>query len=135
MFKDFYYAFVQFQKLDDARKACDQFKYPTLCGVKCRILPFNNLKTTSTHNKIQAKTTQLFVKGLPKQWTHEDLSKAFENFGKILSAKVSIDGDHHSRCYGFVQLDSDKASQQAIQQMNNFEVEATEEHEEATLAV
>ena len=50
MFKDFYYAFVQFQKLEDARKATEEFKYPTLCGVKCRILPFNCAKSTQGQN-------------------------------------------------------------------------------------
>jgi RNA recognition motif-containing protein len=41
MFKDFYYAFVQFNRLDDARKAYEEFKYPQLCGIRCRILPYS----------------------------------------------------------------------------------------------
>ena len=67
--------------------------------------------------------------------THEDLAKAFEKFGKILSAKVSIDGDFQSRCYGFVQLETEKATHNAISKMNDFVVEATETADEARLHV
>ena len=41
MFKDFYFAFIQFQKLDHAKKAIDEFKYPNIGGVTIRDLPFN----------------------------------------------------------------------------------------------
>jgi polyadenylate-binding protein len=140
MFKDFYFAFVQFQKVDDAKKACTEFRFPTLCGVKCRILPFNNSKNQnqaphSYNAKPAPKNTQLFVKGLPVQWTHEDLAKAFEKFGKILSCKVSIDSEYNSRQYGFVQLDSEKATQNAIAAMNDFEFEQTDENDAAKLSV
>jgi RNA recognition motif-containing protein len=65
-------------------------------------LPFNNSKNQnqaphSYNAKPAPKNTQLFVKGLPVQWTHEDLAKAFEKFGKILSCKVSIDSEYNSR--------------------------------------
>lgn len=51
----------------------------------------------------------LFIKGLPKEWSHEDLWSAFEKFGKVISAKVSVDPEYNSRRYGFVELDSEKA--------------------------
>lgn len=36
---------------------------------------------------------------------------------------MSVDPDFTSRCYGFVQLDSEAAMQKAITEMNEFEVD------------
>lgn len=80
MFKDFYYAFVQFQKLDHAKKALNEFRFPTIGGSKCRITSFNkgNVGVMTTGDKKVVKLSQqLFVKNLPKNWSHEDL---FNNF-------------------------------------------------------
>lgn len=109
MFKDFYFAFIQFQKLDNAKKAIESHKYPELGGFKCRVLPFNKqyLGLQQGPNAKKTKVLQLFVKGLPAQWTHEDLAKAFEECGTVVSAKVSIDGNYKSRGYGFVQMSTE----------------------------
>jgi len=123
MFKDFYFAHVQFQKLDHAKKALEQHKFPTFGGIKCRVLPFSK-NSLAVGPKKQANA-QLFVKSLPKEWTHEELSGAFEKFGKVMSAKVSIDPEFNSRQYGFVQLDSESAMHKAIEEMNDFEVDGS----------
>jgi RNA recognition motif-containing protein len=44
------------------------------------------------------------VKGFGKHWTHKDLYDAFSQFGQILSARCSIDQDHTSRGFGYVQF-------------------------------
>lgn len=41
-----------------------------------------------------------------EKWTHEDLHKEFEKCGTIISAKVSIDKDHQSKGYGFIQFEN-----------------------------
>jgi len=41
LFKNFYYAFIQFQKLDHAKKVLSEFRFPEFGGMKCRALPFN----------------------------------------------------------------------------------------------
>lgn len=48
LFKTFYYAFIQFQKLDHANKALAEFRFPEFGGVKCRALPFNKQAIHST---------------------------------------------------------------------------------------
>jgi polyadenylate-binding protein len=78
------------------------------------------------------------VKGLPKNWKHDDLNKAFEKFGKVHSAKVSIDSDFNSRGYGFVQFDSEQAIQKAIAEMNDLVIPADQgvaNQEETKLSV
>jgi polyadenylate-binding protein len=65
------------------------------------------------------------VKGLPKEWSHQDLWSAFEKFGKVISAKVSVDPEFNSRQYGFIQLDSESAMLKAIEEMNDHEVDGS----------
>lgn len=72
---------------------------------------------------------------MPKSWTHDDLYQAFEKFGKIISCKVSIDADFNSRQYGFVQLETERACQDAIKKMNELVIAACEDHDEAKLQV
>ncbi len=40
MFKDFYFAYIQFNKVEHAKKVLDEFKFPKLAGVVCRAIPF-----------------------------------------------------------------------------------------------
>jgi polyadenylate-binding protein len=62
----------------------------------------------------------LFVKGLPKDiWSHSELYSAFEPFGKIRRAKISIDKDHKSRGYGFVEFESQEDSLKAVSEVTS----------------
>ena len=42
------------------------------------------------------------MKGFGDKWTHEELFRAFEKFGEIVSARVSIEEGHKSRGFGYV---------------------------------
>jgi RNA recognition motif-containing protein len=52
------------------------------------------------------------------KWLHSDLFSAFETFGNIVSAKVSIDKNHASKGFGYVQFenanDAEKAKTQVL---------------------
>lgn len=39
----------------------------------------------------------LYVKNFNKEWTDDNLSKLFEKYGKILSAKMDLDEDGKSK--------------------------------------
>jgi RNA recognition motif-containing protein len=41
LFKQFYFAFVQFNKIEDAKKVLEEIRYPEIKGVRCRALPYN----------------------------------------------------------------------------------------------
>ena len=41
LFKNFYFAFVQFTQLEHAKKALEELRFPLIKGFKCRALPFN----------------------------------------------------------------------------------------------
>lgn len=89
-----------------AKKALVECRFPFIRGVQCRVLPY-----AFKQAKVQSKTADgsstgdsyVFVKGFMKaKWMHSDLYKAFETYGKILSAKVSMDRTHTSRGYGYL---------------------------------
>jgi len=46
----------------------------------------------------------VFVKGFfEKNWTHKDLYFIFAKYGAIISAKVSLDKEHKSKGFGYIQ--------------------------------
>jgi hypothetical protein len=71
-------------------------RFPEFAGSSCRALPFNNKQPPTASGATAAKnmkreSVNLFVKGLPRTWQHGDLCKLFEEFGTVVTAKVSID--------------------------------------------
>ena len=41
LFKNFYYAFVMFDSIENAKKATEEFRFPKIKGVMARALPYN----------------------------------------------------------------------------------------------
>jgi RNA recognition motif-containing protein len=62
----------------------------------------------------------LFVKGLDLKWTHRELYEQFKDFGELLSCKVSIDENHRSRGYGFLQFHKEEQANKAIEAVKIF---------------
>jgi polyadenylate-binding protein len=100
-----------------------EYRYPIIKGEQCRALPFNYKSNNAVPEKSKHKQEQpftVFVKNCPKEWTHEDLYGHFKQYGKVLSAKMSIDANFTTRGYAFVTFDSAKVGQKAIQQSNGL---------------
>lgn len=63
----------------------------------------------------------LFVAGLPYDLDDAELEEIFEKFGKVLSAKVSIDRETgKSRGFGFVQMENAADAKDAIEHLNDI---------------
>lgn len=97
-------------------------KYPKVKGKICRLLPCS-LKFASQELTDKAisdnHNTQIFVKGfLRLHWDHQFLHNVFSKFGQIISAKVSLDKDHNSKGYGYVQFEKEEQAQYAITLMD-----------------
>jgi hypothetical protein len=83
----------------------DLYRYPVIKGKMCRLLPYSTKFATASLKDKQHEdgTLDLFVKGFIKlNWTHQDLYNEFSQFGKVVSAKISVDKEHKSRGYGYV---------------------------------
>ena len=63
----------------------------------------------------------LFVAGLPYDLDDAELEEIFEKFGKVLSAKVSMDRETgKSRGFGFVQMEKEADAKDAIEHLNDI---------------
>lgn len=90
-------------------------------GEQCRALPFNYKRSApAAEKKPKDAPCTVFVKNCPRSWTHEDLYDHFQQYGSVLSAKMSIDNTYKSRGYGFVTYENAKAAQKAIQEANDL---------------
>ena len=70
---------------------------------------------------------KLFVAKLPQNVTSERLKAMFETYGGVLDAKVITDRDTGmSKCYGFVEMDSEDGARGAIENLNGVEMEGKE---------
>jgi RNA recognition motif-containing protein len=66
----------------------------------------------------------MYVSNLSFHTTDDSLRELFEKFGAVSSAKVITDRETgRSRGFGFVEMSSDVEAKEAIQGLNNKEVE------------
>jgi RNA recognition motif-containing protein len=66
----------------------------------------------------------MYVSNLGYHVTGDDLRNLFEQFGAVSSAKIVTDRETgRSRGFGFVEMDSEEASRQAIEKLNGKDVE------------
>jgi|SRR5215211_2948567 len=64
---------------------------------------------------------KLFVAGLPYDLYDDELMEIFEKFGKIASAKVTIDKETgKSRGFGFVDMPNEEEAREAIEHLNDI---------------
>ena len=69
-------------------------------------------------------STKLFVGSLPWSVNDEALKETFEKHGTVVSAKVITDRDtSRSRGFGFVEMESSSDANNAIQALNNSELD------------
>ncbi len=67
---------------------------------------------------------KLFVARLPQSATSESIKTLFESFGGVTEAKVIMDRDTGmSKGYGFVEMASTEAAQNAIKSLNGYELD------------
>ena len=62
----------------------------------------------------------VFIKNLDTSIDNKALHDTFAAFGTVLSCKVAVDGNGHSKGYGFVQFDNEEAAQNSIKQLNGM---------------
>ncbi|KAL2323605.1 hypothetical protein Fmac_027984 [Flemingia macrophylla] len=65
----------------------------------------------------------LFIYHIPQEYGDQELATAFQQFGRILSAKIFVDkATGVSKCFGFVSYDTPEAAQAAISMMNGYQL-------------
>jgi RNA recognition motif-containing protein len=66
----------------------------------------------------------MYVSNLSFHTTDDNLRELFQKFGTVSSAKVITDRESgRSRGFGFVEMSAEKEAREAIQALNNKEIE------------
>jgi len=69
----------------------------------------------------------IFVARLSSKTRSEDLQQLFSKFGEVTSSKVIIDKNTgFSKRYGFVEMPDERAAYEAIEKLNNTELDGSQ---------
>ncbi|XP_035209873.1 ELAV-like protein 1 isoform X6 [Stegodyphus dumicola] len=107
------YGFVNYVRPEDAEKAIS-----TLNGLR---LQNKTIKVSYARPSSEAiKGANLYVSGLPKAFTQQDLEAQFSPFGRIITSRILCDNiTGLSKGVGFVRFDQRMEAERAIKHLNN----------------
>ena len=108
-----------------AKRALEALNYEEIDGRSCRIS-----WTCRDPTVRKSGVGNLFVKNLDKRMDNMNLHEVFENFGEILSCKVSTDSSTgESRGYGFVHFSNPPDAKKAMDGLNGKFINVGDEGE------
>jgi polyadenylate-binding protein len=113
------FAYVQYEKVEDADKAIDQMNGTELKGQK---LAVNRHEKRSDRGGQQPKFNNLFVGNLPAGTDEAKLQALFQEFGEVESVFVQKDGEGNLRDSGFVCFKDPEAAERAAENMNKKQI-------------
>ncbi|XP_071733287.1 polyadenylate-binding protein 2-like [Rutidosis leptorrhynchoides] len=109
------YGYVNYSSPNDAARAIDVLNFSSVNGKAIRIC--YSIRDPSIR---KSGTGNIFIKNLDKSIDNKALHDTFSSFGSILSCKIATDGTGQSKGYGFVQFETEEASQNAIDKLNGM---------------
>lgn len=66
---------------------------------------------------------EIYIGNLPNNYTEEELSETFAQFGELKSVKIILDPiTHESKGYGFVEMKNAEEGQRAIDQLDGQKI-------------
>ncbi|XP_017785471.1 PREDICTED: ELAV-like protein 3 isoform X4 [Nicrophorus vespilloides] len=106
------YGFVNYHRPEDAEKAIN-----TLNGLR---LQNKTIKVSYARPSSEAiKGANLYVSGLPKNMTQQDLESLFSPYGRIITSRILCDNiTGLSKGVGFIRFDQRMEAERAIQELN-----------------
>ncbi|XP_071440177.1 ELAV-like protein 1 isoform X13 [Hetaerina americana] len=106
------YGFVNYHRPEDAEKAIN-----TLNGLR---LQNKTIKVSYARPSSEAiKGANLYVSGLPKNLTQQDLENLFSPYGRIITSRILCDNiTGLSKGVGFIRFDQRIEAERAIQELN-----------------
>ncbi|XP_017766069.1 PREDICTED: ELAV-like protein 3 isoform X4 [Eufriesea mexicana] len=106
------YGFVNYHRSEDAEKAIN-----TLNGLR---LQNKTIKVSYARPSSEAiKGANLYVSGLPKNMTQQDLENLFSSYGRIITSRILCDNvSGLSKGVGFIRFDQRVEAERAIQELN-----------------
>ncbi|XP_072386852.1 polyadenylate-binding protein 1-A-like [Diabrotica undecimpunctata] len=109
------YGYVNYNQVMDAERAMDTMNFDLLKGKPIRIMWCHrdpSLRKSGIGN--------VFIKNLDRSIDNKAMFDTFSAFGNILSCKVAIDDNGHSKGYGFVHFENEQDAKKAIEKVNGM---------------
>jgi polyadenylate-binding protein len=129
------YGFVHYEAAEAAKQAIERVNGMVIgdTGTQVFVGPF--FKRTELENPDLENFTNLYVKNLPKAWHEAELTKAFEEFGEVVSSVImqNVDGKRFA-LVNFRDKESAKASIEALHRKSLVELGDTEPSSETAAA-
>jgi len=107
------YAYVNFSNVTDAERALDTLNNSLIKNKPCRIMWCQRDPSVR-----KSGVGNIFIKNLDPSIGHKELYDTFSAFGNILSCKVVLDENGHSKGYGFVHFGTMESADDAIKTVN-----------------
>ncbi|KAK2569753.1 ELAV-like protein 3 [Acropora cervicornis] len=122
------YAFVNYLDPDHAAKAVRDLN-------KLRVQSKNIKVSYARPSSDDIKNANLYISGLPKTMTEQQLEMLFQKYGEIITSKVLKDENSQSRGAGFVRFDKRSQAQAAIDSLNGAQLPGENPSEATKLTV
>ena len=105
------YAFVNYSHEEEAARAIEKFDGQQLSSKKIRV-------SYARPSSEEIKNANLYVSGLPKAVSENDLKTWFGVYGTIISSKILMLENGESRGVGFIRFDKRAQAQAAMEALN-----------------
>jgi len=116
------YGYIQYATQEAAETASKSVNNMMLAGKKVYVGPFISRKERIAQN-ISKEFTNIYIKNLNETVGDEQLQTLFSKFGTIKSAVIMKDSQGKSKGFAFINFDSPKAAEKAVEEMNNKQYE------------
>jgi len=121
------YGFVHFETEEAALNAIEKVNGMLLNGKKVFVGKFMTRRERLEILGDKAKKfTNIYIKNFPETMADDELKTMFEQFGKIISAKLMTDPDGKGKGFGFVSFEDHEAAQKAVDELNGKELDNRE---------
>ena len=119
------YGFVQYDSEESAQKAIERLNGMLLNDKQVYVGPFLRKQERETAVG-KTKFNNVFVKNLSESTTDDDLTKIFDEFGKLTSVVVMRDGNGNSKCFGFVNFENPEDAARSVEALNGYKFDSKE---------
>jgi len=117
------YGFVHFETEEVARNAIEKVNGMLLNGKKVYVGKWMSRKERLEQLGDKAKNfTNVYIKNLAEEVSDDQLRVMFEEYGKIVSAKVMSDEEGKSKGFAFVSFEDHECAQRACEELNTKDI-------------
>jgi len=106
------YGFVQYTEEASAQNAIKALNGFAIEGKRLKV-------SIARPSCAEIQHANVFISGLPDNWTRQDLMNLFQPYAPIIEARVLTHPNGQSRNVGFCRLSLGSSAQRAIQELNN----------------